>query len=124
MGILQEDVERTRSAVPLDVLIGETVGLRRVGARYVGLCPFHSDKTPSFNVNPELGFWHCFGCQKSGDAITFVRETQGLDFREAVESLASRAGISLRYDDARTTGGAQQSDRDSAEQSADHADMD
>jgi len=104
MGILQEDVERTRSAVPLDVLIGETVGLRRVGARYVGLCPFHSDKTPSFNVNPELGFWHCFGCQKSGDAITFVRETQGLDFREAVESLASRAGISLRYDDARTTG--------------------
>ncbi|MBA2625724.1 MAG: DNA primase, partial [Acidimicrobiia bacterium] len=104
MGILQEDVERVRSAIPLEVLIGESVGLRRSGTRYIGLCPFHTEKSPSFNVNPDLGFFMCFGCQKSGDAITFLRETQGLDFREAVESLASRAGISLRYDDARTTG--------------------
>jgi DNA primase len=103
VGILAEDVERVRSASPIDVVVGESVGLRRVGSRYVGLCPFHTEKTPSFSVNAELQVFHCFGCQASGDVITFVRETQNLGFREAVELLAGRAGIPLRYDDARTT---------------------
>jgi DNA primase len=111
MGILAEDVERVRAASPIDVVVGESVGLRRQGTRSVGLCPFHTEKTPSFSVNAELQVYHCFGCQASGDVITFVRETQNLGFREAVELLAGRAGISLRYDDARTTGAARKRSR-------------
>jgi DNA primase len=100
MGILDEDVARVREATDLVALASEHLGLKRVGRRFVGLCPFHQEKTPSFSVNPELGVWHCFGCQRSGDAITFVRELEHLDFVDAVERLAARAGITLRYDDA------------------------
>jgi DNA primase len=102
LGILDDDVARVRDATDLVALIGEHLALKRVGKRYVGLCPFHSEKTPSFSVNPDLRFFHCFGCQKSGDAITFVREIEHLDFVDAVERLASRAGITLRYDDKAT----------------------
>jgi DNA primase len=100
MGILDDDVARVRDATDLVALIGEHIALKRVGRRFMGLCPFHTEKTPSFSVNPDLGVFHCFGCQKSGDAITFVRETENLDFVEAVERLAARAGITLRYDNA------------------------
>src|SRR5262249_5940497 len=100
MGILDDDVARVRESTDLVALVGEHVALKRVGRRFMGLCPFHTEKTPSFSVNPELLVWHCFGCQKSGDAITFVRETEQLDFVEAVERLAARAGITLRYDNA------------------------
>jgi DNA primase len=98
MGILDDDVARVREATDLVALAGEHIGLKRVGRRFMGLCPFHTEKTPSFSVNPELGVYYCFGCQKSGDAITFIREVEHLDFVEAVERLASRAGITLRYD--------------------------
>src|SRR5215218_1178834 len=98
MGILDDDVARVRDATDLVALAGEHIGLKRVGRRYMGLCPFHTEKTPSFSVNPELGVYFCFGCQKSGDAITFIREIEHLDFVEAVERLAARAGITLRYD--------------------------
>ena len=100
MGILDEDVARVREVTDLVALASEHLGLKRVGRRFVGLCPFHTEKSPSFSINPELGVFHCFGCQKSGDAITFVREVEHLDFPEAVERLAARAGITLRYDDA------------------------
>ena len=100
MGILDEDVQRVRESTDLVALIGEHVALKRVGRRFQGLCPFHTEKTPSFSVNPELGAYFCFGCQKSGDAITFVREVEQLDFVGAVERLAARANITLRYDDA------------------------
>jgi DNA primase len=100
MGILDEDVARVREATDLVALASEHIGLKRVGRRFVGLCPFHSEKSPSFSINPELGVFHCFGCQQSGDAITFIREIEHLDFPEAVERLAARAGITLRYDDA------------------------
>jgi len=102
MGILDEDVVRVREATDVVALIGEHLALKRVGTRYRGLCPFHQEKTPSFYVNQELGLYKCFGCQVSGDAITFVREMDHLDFVEAVERLAARAGITLRYDDKRT----------------------
>src|SRR5918992_4423938 len=98
MGILDEDVARVRESTDLVALVGEHVGLKRVGNRYMGLCPFHAEKTPSFSVNQEMGLWFCFGCQKRGDAITFVREVEHLDFVDAVERLAARAGITLRYD--------------------------
>src|SRR5919206_4756797 len=100
MGILPEDVGRVRAASDLVAIAGEHMALKRVGRRMVGLCPFHAEKTPSFSINAEAGLYHCFGCQKSGDAITFVREVEHLDFVAAVERLASRANITLRYDDA------------------------
>jgi DNA primase len=103
VGILDEDVARVREATDMAALIGEHVALKRSGARFVGLCPFHGEKTPSFSVNAQLGFYYCFGCQESGDAITFVRKVEGLDFAEAVERLAARAGITLRYDSAGAT---------------------
>jgi DNA primase len=99
MGILDEDVARVRDATDLVALAGEHLALKRVGKRFVGLCPFHAEKTPSFNVNPDMGRFFCFGCQANGDAISFVREVEHLDFVDAVERLASRAGITLRYDD-------------------------
>ncbi len=100
MGILDEDVARVREATNIVAVVSEHLALRRVGRRYQGLCPFHTEKTPSFTVNPELGLYHCFGCGVGGDAISFVREVEHLDFVGAVERLAARAGIQLRYDDA------------------------
>ena len=98
MGILNEDVARVRDATDIVALISNTAALRKSGRRWVGLCPFHSEKTPSFSVNAEEGLYYCFGCRASGDAITFVRETEGLDFAASVEVLAARANITLRYD--------------------------
>lgn len=100
MGILDEDVVKVREATDIVALISERLALKRVGRRFVGLCPFHTEKSPSFSVNAEDGLYYCFGCQEAGDAITFVRKLDGLDFPEAVERLAARAGITLRYDSA------------------------
>ena len=98
MGIVDEDIERVRSAVSIIDVIESQIGqLRRVGRNRVGLCPFHAEKSGSFNVREETGRYKCFGCGASGDAITFVRETQHLDFAGAVEFLAAKAGIELRY---------------------------
>src|SRR5918995_3180047 len=99
MGILDEDVARVREATDLVALASEHLALKRVGTRYVGLCPFHAEKTPSFSVNQELGLYRCWGCQVRGDVITFVREVEHLDFVGAVELLAGWAGITLRYSD-------------------------
>jgi len=100
VGIVAEDVQRVKLHAPLSEVVQQHVALRRVGARLAGLCPFHAEKTPSFYVNDELGVYRCFGCGASGDAISFVREIEHLDFVGAVEWLARRAGIELRYDDA------------------------
>ena len=97
MGIHDEDVARVREATDIVAVISEYVQLKRVGRRWQGLCPFHAEKTPSFSVNAEMGVYHCFGCKASGDAITFLREVEHLDFPEAVERLAGRSGIVLRY---------------------------
>jgi DNA primase len=104
MGIADDDIERVRAQTDIVAVIGEHVGLRRQGARWVGLCPFHAEKSPSFSVNAELGLYYCFGCQAKGDVITFVRELQHLDFVGAVESLAARAGVTLRYDSTQESG--------------------
>ena len=98
MSIRDSDVQRVREATDLVALIGRRVSLKRVGSRHVGLCPFHTEKTPSFSVNGAEGFYHCFGCKASGDAITFLRETEHLDFTDAVEQLATAANIELTYD--------------------------
>jgi DNA primase len=98
VGIVDEDIARVRAATDIVALIGEYVQLRQVGQRWRGLCPFHTEKTGSFYVNAIDGLYHCFGCQASGDAITFVREQEHLGFAEAVERLAAKVGISLTYD--------------------------
>jgi DNA primase len=102
MGIVDEDIARVRAATDFVGLASEHVALRRVGQRWTALCPFHAEKSPSFSLNAEEGLYYCFGCQAHGDVITFVREIEHLDFAEAVEKLAARAGITLRYDDEAT----------------------
>ena len=76
-------------------VVGETVALKRAGASYKGLCPFHTEKTPSFIVSPDRETWHCFGCGEGGDIFTFLMRRDGLDFREALTRLAEKAGVEL-----------------------------
>lgn len=91
----QETIDRVRRETKIVELVGESVKLQRRGRSFTGLCPFHKEKTPSFHVNSERGFYHCFGCHASGDAIKYVQETEGVDFVEAVRSLAERCGIDI-----------------------------
>jgi DNA primase len=88
-------IDEIRRRILLSAVIGERVKLTLKGRSFVGLCPFHKEKTPSFQVNDERGFYHCFGCSASGDVVTFLRETEGLDFREAITQLAERAGVQI-----------------------------
>lgn len=97
MGILAEDVAKVRTSADLVALIGEHTSIKRAGRNWMARCPLHGERTPSLSVNAEKGVYYCFGCQRSGDAITFVQEIENLDFAAAVESLAARYGISLRY---------------------------
>ena len=96
----QDSIERVKDAVDMAALVGARTDLRRVGARYTGLCPFHDERTPSFSVDPERKLYHCFGCLEGGDAIKFVEKTEGRDFTEALELLAERTGIQLQEVDA------------------------
>ena len=95
MAVPPEFIEDLRQRVPLSDIVGRRVKLVRKGRRFSGLCPFHSEKTPSFSVVDDDGFYHCFGCGAHGDAISFLREMDGLDFMEAVERLADIAGLSM-----------------------------
>jgi DNA primase len=88
--------DRVRDAADMLAVVGARTELKRAGANeYVGLCPFHDERTPSFGVNPHDMVYHCFGCQASGDLFTFVMETEGLDFTGALEALADRFGVQL-----------------------------
>jgi DNA primase len=106
MAIADDDIERIRSTVSIVDVISQHVQLKRTGRNWVGLCPFHPEKTPSFNVREETGRYRCFGCDKSGDVFTFVQEIDHTDFVGAVEVLAARVGIQLNY-----TSGAQSKER-------------
>ncbi len=97
MAIRDDDIERLKATVSLVDVVGEVVSLRKVGRNFVGLCPFHAEKTPSFNVREEVGRYRCFGCDQSGDAITFVERTRHVDFVGAVEYLAAKVGMQLEY---------------------------
>ena len=80
---------------PIEDVIGQYVALKRAGSNLVGLCPFHSEKTPSFTVFPSTASYYCFGCGAGGDVITFVMQTENSDYKDAVESLARRAGVPI-----------------------------
>ncbi|WP_372965319.1 DNA primase [Marinobacter sp.] len=98
--IPQRFVEDLLDRIDLGELIGSRITLKKAGGNYKACCPFHDEKTPSFNVRPDKGFYHCFGCGAHGDAISFIREFEGLGFTEAVEELAKRAGMEVPYDKA------------------------
>jgi len=88
-------IERIKQKLDIVEEIGAVVSLKKSGKAFKGLCPFHGERTPSFYVFPDKQDWHCFGCGERGDIITFVQKQQSLDFREALELLAERAGIPL-----------------------------
>jgi DNA primase len=94
--IAAESLERLKESVDIVEVIGAHTDLRRQGARWVGLCPFHDERTPSFSVDAQEKLYHCFGCGVGGDAIKFVEEKEGLGFAEAVELLADRYGVELQ----------------------------
>jgi DNA primase len=99
MGIVDDDIVRVRESSDIVAIVSEHVQLKRVGRRFSGLCPFHTEKSGSFSVNQEQGLYYCFGCGAKGDVITFVREIEHVDFVGAVEFLAGKAGITLSYTD-------------------------
>jgi DNA primase len=93
--ISNESLERVKGAADIVEVVSAHTDLRRQGTRYVGLCPFHEERTPSFSVEPQEKLYHCFGCGVGGDVIKFVEEKEGLGFTEAVEVLADRYGVEL-----------------------------
>ncbi|MFF4063115.1 DNA primase [[Kitasatospora] papulosa] len=98
--INDDDVKAVRDAVPIDAVVSEYLQLRNAGGGNLkGLCPFHDEKSPSFQVSPGKGLFHCFGCQEGGDTIAFVMKIDHLTFSETVERLAAKAGITLRYEE-------------------------
>ncbi len=107
--IRDEDIALVRERSRIDEVVSQYVTLKQAGVGSMkGLCPFHDEKSPSFNVRPHVGFWHCFGCSEGGDVISFLQKIEGIGFAEAVERLAMKAGVQLRYED----GGARPERRD------------
>ncbi|MGH2907346.1 MAG: DNA primase, partial [Solirubrobacterales bacterium] len=97
--IANASLDKLRDAVDIVDLINGYSDLRRAGAQYTGLCPFHEERSPSFSVNPIEKLYYCFGCQKGGDPISFVQEVEALDFAGSVEWLADRYGVELEYEE-------------------------
>jgi DNA primase len=97
--ISKDTISLVRDRTDIVAVISEAVpSLKKRGRRFVGLCPFHKEKTPSFHVNPDTGLYHCFGCKESGDAIGFLERVEGYTFTEAVRALAERAGVPIEED--------------------------
>jgi DNA primase len=110
--IRDEDLALVRERSAVEEVIGEYLQLKSAGGGSLkGLCPFHDEKTPSFNVTPARGMWYCFSCTEGGDVITFIRKIENLTFTEAIERLAARAGIELRYEQGGLVPGKEQSQR-------------
>ena len=101
--IKREDIDKVRESTDLKEIVEEYVTLRTAGVgSFKGLCPFHDERTPSFHIRPSVGTYHCFGCEESGDVISFLMNLEHTSFTETVERLAAKAGIELRYEDGGT----------------------
>ena len=94
-------LEELRQRLPVSDVVGKVVKLSRAGREYRGLCPFHREKSPSFYVNDDKQFYHCFGCGAHGDVITFLMRQSNLTFPDAIETLASQAGLQVPQADPR-----------------------
>ena len=95
MNISDDFKQELKLRIHIEDVIGEYVKLKRSGRGLMGLCPFHGEKTPSFSVSPDLGIYHCFGCQEGGDVIQFIRKIENLDYVDAVKLLAQKAGMTI-----------------------------
>ncbi|GAA3640141.1 DNA primase [Streptomyces iranensis] len=105
-------MKAVRAAVPIDAVVSEYLQLRNAGGGNLkGLCPFHDEKSPSFQVSPSKGLYYCFGCQEGGDTVDFIMKIDHLSFAETIERLASQSGITLRYEEGGYTPGRQQGER-------------
>ncbi len=93
----EEQIKELRDSIDLSKIISRNVKLQKRGNNLIGLCPFHSEKTPSFNVNDNDGFYHCFGCGAHGDAISFIRNLEGKSFIEALETIADMSGLKIPF---------------------------
>ena len=98
--IKDTSVEEVKAAADMVSVVSERTQLRKAGARYMGRCPFHEERTPSFSVNPVDKLYYCFGCGAKGDVIDFVRQTEAVDYVGAIEWLAGRYGLELEYEEA------------------------
>lgn len=99
MKVSDEKIEEIKNSVPIEDVIGDYVELTRKGDRYWGRCPFHQEKTPSFTVTPDKGFYYCFGCQQGGNIFKFLMEIEGYSFIDSLEHVAKKGGIQLSYSD-------------------------
>ena len=93
--ITQETIERAKNTMRIEEVVSDYITLRRRGANLIGLCPFHEERTPSFNVNPPRGIYKCFGCGESGNAIGFVMKMENCSFTEAVKKICARYNITV-----------------------------
>src|SRR6056297_1998109 len=101
--IPQSKIQEIEQRVNIVDVVSQYVRLKKKGKNYFGLCPFHSEKTPSFSVSPEKNIYHCFGCGKGGNAINFIMEHEKLSFIDAVKQLANRYGIQLEWQNKKTS---------------------
>ena len=98
--IRRSDIDEVRSRINLADVVGDYVTLKSAGVGSLkGLCPFHEERSPSFHVRPQVGFYHCFGCGEGGDVFTFLQKMDHVTFQEAVERMAARIGFELHYED-------------------------
>ena len=95
MGFDSKFIDDLKTRLNVSDVVGRKVKLQRKGNRYLGLCPFHNEKTPSFNVSDEKEFYHCFGCGEHGDVFSFLMKTEGVSFIESVQILANEAGMQM-----------------------------
>src|SRR5882724_3913721 len=93
--MIESPIEEIKAKLNIADIIGEYVQLKKVGANYRARCPFHQEKTPSFYVTPSRQMWHCFGCGLGGDVFEFVKQIEAVDFPEALQKLADKAGVAL-----------------------------
>src|SRR5260221_5354938 len=94
-GLMRDQVEEVKSKVNIVDIISEYVDLKKAGTNFKGICPFHSEKSPSFMVNPELQIFKCFGCSESGDVFTFLEKYEGMEFYETLKFLAEKVGVTI-----------------------------
>ncbi len=99
MRISERKIEEIRSAVNIVDVISDKVALRKRGKNFLGLCPFHNEKTPSFTVSEDKQIYHCFGCHNGGNVFKFLMEYEKISFIEAVQEIAGQAGINIEFDD-------------------------